>query len=46
MACLTEIKLQKENQTIINNNYNMWRRDRIGKGRGGVKMTRNEVKRK
>uniref|UniRef100_A0A0P4W1H3 Uncharacterized protein n=1 Tax=Scylla olivacea TaxID=85551 RepID=A0A0P4W1H3_SCYOL len=47
VVCLTETKLKEENQIVINNNYNIWRRDRIGKGgRGVMIMRRKESKTK
>lgn len=36
IVCLAETKLREGINLDIDNNYNIWRRDRVGKGGGGV----------
>ena len=44
IVCLAETKLNEGINLDLDNNYNIWRRDRSGKGGGGVMiMTRKEL---
>lgn len=44
IVCLTETKLNEAIKLEINKNYDIWRKDRMGKGGGGVMiMTKKEL---
>ena len=44
IVCLTETKLNEIVKLDIDSNYNMWRKDRVGKGGGGIMiMTRKDL---
>ena len=44
IVCLTETKLNEIIKLDIDSNYNTWRKDRVGKGGGGIMiMTRKDL---
>ena len=44
IVCLAETKLNEAIKLDLDNSYNLWRKDRVGKGGGGVMiMTKKEM---